>query len=235
MSDICSCKDLIENFDTSIKNKPSLCMAYLAHLAYHNFDFIQSVADKTNANSIKFYSHTGTQAFLIEYESFACVAFRGTTSEKTDIRTDFKFWKRDWFGIRAHHGFTSALDKILPDLLEDLQLVVNKPIYYSGHSLGGALATLLCVAYTPTYLATFGCPRVASGANFKNVFEKIKVRRFINLWDIVSYVPQTFFGYSHISKPIIIYDKLINPFKAHYSTEYIKRIDDYYRDKQDET
>ncbi len=226
---ICSCKELINNFDESIRDKPSLCMAYLSHLAYHSFEHIQYIANKTKAHKLRMYDRNGTQAFLIEYDTFVAIAFRGTTGEKVDLRTDFKFWRKPWFGLKVHTGFANALDQILADVLGDLIQIRGKKIYYTGHSLGGALATLLCVPYSPDVLITFGCPRVSGGKDFKDIYNDIEVKRYINTWDLIAYLPQAIFGYSHPTKSIIIHNEFMNPLKAHYSTEYIKKIDQYYK------
>ena len=225
---VCSCKDLINDFDENIKDKPSLCMAYLSHLAYHSQEHITYVANKTKAKRLKLYNEKGTQAFLIEYDSFVAVSFRGTTNERIDIKTDLRFWRKMWYGIKVHTGFAEALERILVDVITDVVGIKGKPVYYTGHSLGGALATLLCIPLQPDHLITFGCPRVSGGSDFKNIFNNVAVKRYINTWDLIAYLPQAIFGYTHPTKSIVIHNRLMNPLRAHYSTEYIKKIQEYY-------
>lgn len=99
----------------------------------------------------------------------------------------------------THRGFTdiyaSARDAILSVLGT---LSPEKTLYVTGHSLGGALATLCALdvsansAFTTPRLYTYGSPRVGD-PDFAKAFNRY-VRssyRYANLFDVTTYVPPT--------------------------------------------
>jgi hypothetical protein len=159
-----------------------------------------------------------TQAYVVSGERFAIVAFRGTevprppTGEEdrpwperlahvvADITTDTRICLDSWrHGGRVHHGFREALDQVWSHVLDSLDRLTKdcepggeRAVFFTGHSLGGALATLAADAYLhergPCRLCTFGCPRVGDAA-FARRFE-IPAWRFVNNNDIATRVPR---------------------------------------------
>ncbi len=82
-----------------------------------------------------------------------------------------------------------------PNIKEILKLPENveKPIYFVGHSFGGALATLAAAHIQPRklancFLVTFGSPRVGNKA-FTKLFKEVTVYRFVNGNDVVTRLP----------------------------------------------
>jgi len=72
----------------------------------------------------------------------------------------------------VHEGFLRALDKILPQLLEEIGPFTS--VAFGGHSQGGAIATLAAAefwsrGYNIPWVYTFGSPRPASKA-FKEAY-----------------------------------------------------------------
>jgi len=104
-----------------------------------------------------------TQGFVASNQDLVVVAFRGTevaADNVADVLTDAQAWKQslDWFdGLegpdrpRAHHGFVEALDAAWDELwgaLTELGAAnPSRPIWFTGHSLGGALAVLAASRY----------------------------------------------------------------------------------------
>ena len=144
------------------------------------------------------------------------VAFRGTSS-KANMRTDVTFLKRgidDSGGIsgpRVHEGFHEAyFDAGIGPELEALivELCAEHPGYdimLTGHSLGGALATVLAyrLAYhanlpkdNPVFCITFGAPRVGDPSFAAALTEAdVRVYRFVNNRDLVPRIPSV--NYQH--------------------------------------
>lgn len=122
------------------------------------------------------------------------VVFRGTEKCYADIKTDLKanlVQARD--GGRVHAGFMEAFQRVEARLRKAIGGQHKLPVYFTGHSLGGALA-LIAARYVgsdstgATY--TFGCPRVADDGFYRNM--KIPVYRVVNGADGVARIP---FGY----------------------------------------
>lgn len=175
-------------------------LADAAALAYQPFDDIErAFRSQSDGPSLTFFDREGTQAYLAEYDSCTVIAFRGTQRDYRDILTDLDFRKAaaNALGGKVHRGFYTALGAIQPDLERAVRF--NRPIYITGHSLGGALALLAAsVLNRPIYLMrtnlvlyTFGCPRVGNEqfTTFLHLFENVRHYRVTNVADVVPWVP----------------------------------------------
>ena len=116
--------------------------------------------------------------------------------------------------ISVEKGFYTLFFDIKPDIYSILDRLVTKynthKLLITGHSLGGALATLMAFDvkyYSRTYsvyaLITFGSPRVGDG-EFSAKFNSFNVDsyRITHYYDMVPHVPQELLGYQHISNEI---------------------------------
>lgn len=164
------------------------------------------------------------------------VAFRGTEQSRwKDLRTDLMLvpaglnperiggdFKQE---VQVHSGFLSAYDSVRTRLIslikqaigyrdDSLELLLKWHIYVTGHSLGGALATLLALELSSSQLAkhgaisvtmyNFGSPRVGN-RRFAEVYnEKVKDSwRVVNHRDIIPTVPRLM-GYCHVAQPVFL-------------------------------
>ncbi len=111
------------------------------------------------------------------------LATRGTRPElpgmAPDILTDIR-GSMTSFGDYGpvHKGFKKTYDSIRPHIARDSALVANADVVHCvGHSLGGAVATLIAGHCANTHnnvkLYTFGCPRVGCLNTYKAFEEKI--------------------------------------------------------------
>lgn len=211
-------------------------------LARQDVDYITSHLDCDRTILFK-AKDTDTQALMTIEGDDVFLAFRGTERKWRDILTDLLFIRIPNRGIFSHAGFTIALNDIWGDIEKELVKHKGKKITFTGHSLGGALAALAAHRYKPTYLITFGQPRVA-GEELGAYFEGIEYYRFVNKGDIVPHLPFGF-GYRHHGT-MEFWDKngklIINPgireiikravfnlariFKDHSIYEYIYRLRD---------
>jgi triacylglycerol lipase len=108
-------------------------------------------------------------------------------------------------GGEIHAGFVKAADSVFLDIVCVLNEFCDKgqSVWFTGHSLGGALATLttarlIANGITVNGLYTFGQPRVGDegfayhfNSNFSPYF------RIVNDGDVVSRVPTSQMGFSH--------------------------------------
>lgn len=144
----------------------------------------------------------GTQCALVVSETsgegpgFAVLVFRGS-QEREDWRTNSKFLLRPWNGPgRVHSGFRDAFEAVWEDVNRWLESV-DGPVFYTGHSLGAALATLAASRRPPAALYTFGSPRVGD-AEFTRTLDSTPAYRVVNHRDVVTRVPPPLLGFAHV-------------------------------------
>lgn len=138
--------------------------------------------------------------FILESQQELIIAFRGTSSKTnwiSDAIASQKPFKYIQETCLTHRGFTdiysSARDSIIAKLSK---LPTDKTLFITGHSLGGALATLCAVdiaantKFTSPYIFTYGSPRVGDPV-FARTFPKYVKNsyRIANLFDVVTHAP----------------------------------------------
>jgi pimeloyl-ACP methyl ester carboxylesterase len=119
------------------------------------------------------------------------VVFRGTRVDTLeDLIADSQAVPAAWRpGVRVHAGFRRAFQSVSEPLRAALADIPDPPVI-TGHSLGGALATLAAAEHrkrAPT-LVTFGSPRVGDEA-FQRLFDGLAVRRIVHCCDVVPRLP----------------------------------------------
>ena len=177
-------------------------LAEVSTLVYANEKFVRSQFRKAGLRELKYFKNHSTVCYVASNDKFAIVAFRGSEIWKkrerfdleevlADLKTDIDVWLTNWQqGGKVHRGFKEALEEVWPDLIPYVRKLHKKgcKIWVTGHSLGGALATLFASRYgnvQGTY--TFGSPRVGNEGFKKNL--DVKIYRFVNNDDIVPRVP----------------------------------------------
>jgi triacylglycerol lipase len=167
--------------------------------------------DEANAKAIfntaglqsKFVKVGSTDGYIAWQNDFVIVAFRGTEPDEwQDMLTSSNIKLVPWQAGMVHRGFKEAIDEIWPSLEAELNaLSTGRTVWFCGHGLGGALATLAADRYPKTRgVCTFGCPRVgdstfaaAFNANLAN-----KTLRYVNDYDVVTHVPPPILNYKHV-------------------------------------
>ena len=148
---------------------------------------------------------TDTHALILNRGGYLILAFRGTASIRNWI-TDAEFERVtiisgvDGSSSKVHKGFNAAWNAVLGKLFHALGDTANahacKPMFITGHSLGGALAQMAALAlqrngFPVAQIYTFGQPRVGNG-DFKRRYEAAlgdKTFRVVYEEDIVARVP----------------------------------------------
>ncbi len=173
------------------------------------------------------------QGAVIEHENYLCVAFRGTNELRDWLDNVDAFATKELFG-EFHRGFWNSVADIWKPLdatCRHLQQQHKRPIFFTGHSLGGAMATVAASRYIHedkpfTSVYTFGQPRVLgrSTARIFNAESRSRYFRFHNNNDIVTRVPARFMGYSHIGTYLYISEER----KIHQESGFWFRFVDYF-------
>lgn len=168
-------------------------------LAYDPEKEQQDLIDNLSLLSLELiekYDRNGTQAIIVANSEMAILGFRGTeaTSIK-DIKADAKASITGCnSGGSIHSGFNDAYNEVglaIQDRLnqDDLKAV---PLYITGHSLGGALATIAAKKLTHPLggvaaCYTFGSPRVEDVVWGSTI--KAPIYRLVNAADCVPMLP----------------------------------------------
>jgi Lipase (class 3) len=153
-------------------------------------------------------ANTGRGYFAYN-DNHALLAFRGTeATNDNDKVADAELDRTPEAGTLVHSGFKRYLDGVWGQVLQCVAAYrVNHPnqrICITGHSLGGALATLAFTRLNDpiSSLITFGCPRVGNPA-YCGVIDASAARalacyRVVDNLDIVTHVPPDFLNfYAH--------------------------------------
>lgn len=191
-------------------------LARLSALAYERPGVFKRVADA----EVTFFSNKDTQAYLVRgrwllpsptdlVPTPAALVFRGTQVTSgwswRDIRTNMELGMAPWeTGGQVHEGYAAALRRIWPDVANHLAVLPPETkLYFAGHSLGGALATVASTLYRPGWVETytFGAPRVGDLAFARRLRH---VHRFVHAGDIAPKYPSTFLGYRHPGDTLLV-------------------------------
>ncbi len=165
-----------------------------------------------------------TQAMLVAstQRDYAVLVFRGTepfgiTDLVTDIearKNPVKRWKRAVKRLKnadplasgekalVHTGFKKALDGVWHEIEKELDKL-KCPVYFTGHSLGAALATLAAARTLPgcnlRAVYTFASPRVGNQA-FADSMAQLPIYRVVNGSDGVAALPPEMLGFAHVGQ-----------------------------------
>ncbi|MEK7482918.1 MAG: lipase family protein [Planctomycetota bacterium] len=190
--------DVLHDPKTKFSISKAICLAKVAHLAYKPNDEVVSTAEEWGFEATPFEKGE-TQGFIASNDSAIILTFRGTESNKIeDWITDLKASFVEGPVGKVHQGFNEALESVWEEIYSQISELVDDeiPLWITGHSLGGALATLATSRFIheeiPVQgLYTFGQPRCGNKAFVKtlNRGQKNKYFRFVNQKDIVPRVP----------------------------------------------
>ncbi|TQV77240.1 lipase family protein [Aliikangiella marina] len=210
----------------------AICLVRAAVIAYKGEKLQQYETERSPEQAdYHFYENqkTNSQAFTALYPNDLIVSFRGTQTDDfrdqigdmlTNIQVSkdsFENGKQTIAHYKVHSGFQKALLSLWDDeglgnyIVDCLQKHSTIKVWFTGHSLGGALATIASARllnlgdgehfYSNRIggLYTIGQPRVGD-ANFAEALSKElgenRITRMVNNNDIVTMIP--FWKFSHI-------------------------------------
>ena len=233
MDKIQSYHKLIYRYNKNIISKVNKCSEY-------SYDvYVKERTNKKYENKGQWLlgateEHTGYINYD-EKENTIFIAFRGTNSSN-DLKTDISFTKEKCSFLNnkgVHSGFLNSYNYFKPELNKKINEIIkthpNARIIFTGHSLGGAVATLAALDAVNNNnfkdknisLITFCSPRVLSEEAYKYCMSDKNIKKLcentIRIWragDVVSSLP--FEGYKlnfkHFGKSWCI-DKLPDNYK----------------------
>ena len=165
----------------------------------------------------KLISVDNTQVYVAENDQAIVVAFRGSEAPTTlDGLKDWLLTNANNYlilpegrsgtdfaaagvGARFHRGFLDALAMIWEPLFAAVDQALKtkeRPLWITGHSLGGALALLAAWRFQRSFLAvheiiTFGAPMIGNDTASKAFEQEFagKIFRYVDLEDVVPHLP----------------------------------------------
>ena len=207
----------IEQTD-SYDEKTALSLAVACDLAYEQQDTISSIVSEWQYQFIGFKNivkkpDIDTQCFVMSNDENIVVVFRGSD--------DLKDWFSNFQAVydpgplketKVHEGFQDALFPSVISLTNLINSVnpINKCIWITGHSLGGALCSLFAGmliehGYKVYGIYTYASPRPGNGAFESKLNNRVvgPHYRVVNSGDIIPHVPPEPF-FSHPGKRVIL-------------------------------
>lgn len=193
-------------------------LAEASLLAYCSEDVVRKNFETHDFKFLKGIRQDNTDCYVVTKEPDIIIIFRGTEFISfAEWKRNFEFSPIPWpAGGRVHKGFNKALKVIwengLQNLLKELRDEPGRKrnFYFTGHSLGGALATLASSlfhfesknhsAHEFIALYIFGAPR-AGNKTFQQNFKIQNAWRIENNSDIVTQAPSSWiYRYRHIGE-----------------------------------
>lgn len=171
-----------------------------------------------------------TFGFLMFNDRFVVATLRGTrvlglqdplafqaslAPSFNDIVTDVRFPQAPFGGGHVHSGFADAFQAFGSNLRKRLDALAagGRSVWFAGHSLGGALATLAAERFDPGRfqgLYTFGCPRIGDAA-FASLLNVPTHFRFVHDQDLIPRLPPPV-RYVHAGRLVYIdHDGVVTP------------------------
>ncbi len=206
----------ISPYTTRLNHKNAYWMARISNATYADNVLENLKAEDPEFIEAYHFSQGNTQAVLVEHQHYLCFAFRGT-DEVADWIDNINIIKTNIneTECETHAGFLNHFNSVWEDIEAKCNELINinpRPIFFTGHSLGGAVATIATARwalesdrqFSSTY--TFGQPRAISlkSSRMLNAMFGSRFFRFHNNNDIVSRVPTRLRGFSHVGQTIYI-------------------------------
>lgn len=181
-----------------------------SNLAYKVKDRVQSQTVKWGfpKSNFRFFDEADTQGFAVANRETAIFAFRGTSSiDDALLDANIELTNGPLGGL-VQQGFARGLNAVGLSIQRAMRRLDNgnRSIWFTGHSLGAALATLAVAERLDTMkpvagLYTYGSPRVGD-ASFREGFN----RRLSNYYrmvfgrDLVTRVAPRALRYTHVGQ-----------------------------------
>ncbi len=175
--------------------------ARFAKIAYSGPKLGKEQGKKLGFSAALYIDERGAQTYIFHNKTDIVITCRGTEpSQLNDIYADLEIFKADSVtGSKIHQGFKEEVDKIYDQVEKRLaKYSKGRKIWCTGHSLGGAMATILSQrlefrgGHDIDTLYTYGSPR-AGGPQFRSWCDRhLNHQRFVNNNDVVPCVPSWF-------------------------------------------
>ncbi|TWU09707.1 Lipase (class 3) [Symmachiella macrocystis] len=180
-----------------------LVLAELAMIAYNDEAEASRAAEAIGFPESQLFEHDGAQAYRFANDQDVVLACRGTeANEWNDLKADANASMAVVGALgKVHSGFNQEVDDLWP-VLEGTLREDTRPVWFCGHSLGAAMATICAYRCTasaivsnPQELHTYGSPRIGNKRYLRHA--QLSHYRWVHNNDVVTRVPPAWLGYRH--------------------------------------
>ena len=184
--------------------------AKLSNISYLSPMEIKDKLAKDFGPSMIFTDHNDFGMAVKTKDKFI-IAFRGT-DDRSDVISDINvipLYKKKYGWI--HRGVYNAAEELIGQVKNAIKYLNadNKPIYITGHSLGGAMACIAALmleneGYHISGVITFGAPKCGK-SGFKAKFQKeiVHSKQYMFDRDPVPKVPRGYMFWKHPGKKLV--------------------------------
>lgn len=208
----------VDPYKTSLDKETAYWMAQISKQVYEKISDqdsspnVKTICENLKEEDDKFinvfgFNRNRAQAILVEHNDYLCMAFRGTDELSNWLDNINAFRVKELFG-EFHRGFWNSVKDVWDEIngkYQELNNSQRRPLFLTGHSLGGAMATIAAsrlIHMDDPFISvyTFGQPRTMtrSTAQIFNIESKGRFFRFNNNNDLVTRAPSRLMGYSHV-------------------------------------
>ncbi len=167
-------------------------LAFASKISYEEQSIVENVVTHGwGFSSVKFLDVGETQGFVAQTEETILIAFRGTES-LGDWLANLRIIRTARSYGKVHSGFLTGYLVVHSAIVNAIEGATNKRVWITGHSLGGALATIAAAELKELAdiggVYTYGQPRVGDSAleQFFVVNYSNRLFRFVNDDDLVT-------------------------------------------------
>lgn len=193
-------KFAIDHFATPFfTNQKALSLAEASKLSYSSKNsIIDTVKNQWGFIDCNFLDQKNSEAFIATTSEIIVIAFRGTDESMLDWLDDIDIRTVTRSYGKIHRGFASHYKQIMHGLAPHItpEKTANKKIFITGHSLGGAVATIAAAELKDhmnlTGIYTYGQPRVGYSElqQYIDNHYSDKFHRFVYQDDPVAKLPE---------------------------------------------
>lgn len=132
---------------------------FLSQIVYFSDSFIVKHLSELGCDDILVVKYDGPTAICIHFNGTNYICVKGLSGRnRREWPIVLNFLAKEHEGTEAHGGFVLTTRKLLPSLEE---FVADNPgqVVLTGHSMGGAIATLSSLSLDCCKVVTFGSPK----------------------------------------------------------------------------
>lgn len=171
-----------------VKDYNDLFCLFLSQLVYFSHPFITKHLTELGASRIQIIDYKGPLAVCIEFSGVTYLSVKGLSGRnRSEWPIILNFLAKDYEGTLAHGGFVNTA-RVLRPHIQSFTDGSKNDVILTGHSMGGAIATLSSLAVDGCKVVTFGSPRVIKRDD-QGAFAKKTMFHFKVSTDFVTHLP----------------------------------------------